>query len=58
MEKKEYIKPEMELTLLEGEVLMQSASNFDPESGDGYEGDDAGIRGRRGNWGDLWGKGE
>lgn len=58
MNKKEYIKPEVELTLIEGEVLMQSASNFGPESGDGYEGDDAGSRGRRGSWGNLWAEGE
>lgn len=53
--KKKYIKPEIEVVELETESQMMSASNFIPESGDNYGGDDAGTNNRRrGKWGDLW----
>ncbi len=52
--KREYVKPELDFIQLEGEVLMFGGSNFTPNNGDNYEGDDAGSRGRHGSWGDLW----
>lgn len=52
--KREYVKPELDFIQLEGEVLMFGGSNFTPNNGDSYEGDDAGSRGRHGSWGDLW----
>ncbi|MBR6601003.1 MAG: hypothetical protein IKK87_04045 [Bacteroidaceae bacterium] len=55
MNKKTYIKPETEIVELAFDTAILGGSNFTPESGDGYEGDDAGSRGRRGTWGDLWG---
>ena len=55
--KMEYIKPEMELTLIEGEVLMQSASR--PGIGEGEADSSDGLsHGRRGSWGNLWDEGE
>lgn len=47
--KKEYIKPEMELTLIETELPMaMSIGDREATEGDGLS------RGRRGSWGDLW----
>ena len=55
MEKKSYIKPTMEITLLEGEVLMQSASSAPGIVDDEFaSGEDALSNGRRGTWGNLW----
>lgn len=54
IEKKEYIKPEIEVVSLEVQSQILSASNFNPESGDNYEDDEAGSTGRRGTWGNLW----
>ncbi len=52
--KKEYIKPEMELTLIETELpmaLSKVEGDADPD-GEVYG------RGRRGTWGNLWSEGE
>ena len=57
MNKREYIKPEIEVIAFETESAMLSGSNFAPESGDDYEFDEAGTnrrRLRRGEWGNLW----
>ena len=61
MEKKEYIKPEIEVVELEIESLMLTGSQDEIIFGDGYvntedEGTQLSIgRGtRRGKWGDLW----
>lgn len=50
--KKEYIKPEMELTLIEAEEMIASSlvKGGQYEEGDG----DPLSRGRRGSWGNLW----
>ncbi len=56
IEKEEYIKPEIEVVSLEVQLQILSASNFNPESGDNYESDEAGSTGRRGTWGNLWGE--
>ncbi len=50
--KMEYIKPKMEETLLDTEVLMLSASNEPADDTDGLS------NGRRGTWGNLWSEGE
>ncbi len=52
--KKEYIKPEMELTLIETELpmaLSKMEGEADPDGG-------AYGNGRRGSWGNLWSEGE
>lgn len=55
MNKREYIKPEIEVIAFGTESAMLSGSNFAPESGDDYEFDEAGTnRRRRGEWGNLW----
>lgn len=55
MEKKEYIKPEIEVIAIEVESAMLSGSSLTPEKGDNYESDEAGTnRYRRGTWGNLW----
>lgn len=56
MEKKEYIKPEMEVTLMETELPMALSVADDDKTYE--EGDELLGRGRRGSWGDLWSKGE
>ncbi|MBR3859127.1 MAG: hypothetical protein IKJ18_03815 [Bacteroidaceae bacterium] len=53
MDKRTYIKPEAVEIQLESEQIM-SASNFNPASGNDYDGSDAGATGRRGTWGNLW----
>lgn len=50
--KKEYIKPEMEETLIESEVLMLSASNGPADDSEVLS------NGRRGTWGNLWSEGK
>ena len=53
--KKTYIKPEIEVVELETESSILVGSDFTPESGDGYGGNEAGTnRYRRGTWGNLW----
>ncbi len=53
--KKEYIKPEMELTLIEAEEMIASSlQDGKYENGDG----DPLSHGRRGTWGNLWSEGE
>ena len=54
MEKKSYIKPAMEITLLEGEVLMQPASAPGIVEGDEATDGEVLSNGRRGTWGNLW----
>ena len=58
MEKKQYIAPEIIVTELDGEVLMQSLSSGGSltETTWGGEGrnKDADAQGRRGSWGNLW----
>ena len=57
MEKKEYIKPAMEVMTIEVEAQMMTASpNVQPGFGGG-EADGEGevlSNGRRGEWGNLW----
>ena len=53
--KKEYIKPTVEITLLEGEVLMQPTSAPGIVDGEASK-EDALSTGRRGSWGNLWDK--
>lgn len=51
MEKKEYIKPEVEVINLEpSQVLATSSIEVKP----GESGSDQLSHGRRGKWGDLW----
>ena len=57
MEKKEYIKPEIEEIAL-NTAQMIASSYFNPESGDNYDEEDAGSNRRRGKWGNLWYEGE
>lgn len=52
--KKEYIKPEMELTLIEAEEMIASSL----QDGKYEEGDVPLSHGRRGSWGNLWSEGE
>ena len=58
MEKKEYIKPEVEVIELEPTSMIAASAEDIPIGGDGPGGGDAlsnGRRpGRRGAWGDLW----
>ena len=59
MEKKEYIKPEMQVELFQSEVLMFSGSLNDR----GVDTDTDQLSnsyrpGRRGEWGNLWAQGE
>ena len=55
MEKKEYIKPSVEVIEI-GTVEILAASAFDIPvvGGDGQGGGDALSNGRRGQWGNLW----
>lgn len=52
--KKEYIKPEMELTLIETELPMALSFVKDEPADD----TDGLSNGRRGTWGNLWDEGE
>ncbi len=52
--KEKYIKPEMETITLDSEEAILALSNFGANSGDEYEEEEAGVRGRRGTWGNLW----
>ena len=57
MEKKEYIKPAMEVMSIEVEAQMMTASQYTPPSFGGGEADGEGealSNGRRGEWGNLW----
>lgn len=57
--KKEYIKPEMEVSAFDSEVFMLGGSSLTTNNGSNYEeGDDLLGRGRRGSWGNLWSEGE
>lgn len=53
--KKEYIKPEMEVSAFDSEVFMLGGSNLTTNDGTTFEGNDELLgRGRRGSWGNLW----
>jgi len=55
MDKKVYVKPEIEVQGFVSDVLMQSASWALNEEG----GEEQSLtNGRRGTWGDLWNEGE
>lgn len=44
----------METITLDSEEAILALSNFGANSGDEYEEEEAGVRGRRGTWGNLW----
>lgn len=59
MEKKEYIKPEMEVMIIEVQLQMMTTSpGTEPGFGGGEADDSTPLtnrrRLRRGEWGDLW----
>ena len=56
MEKKEYIKPAMEVMSIEVEAQMMTASQYTkPGFGEGDADDSTPLsNGRRGEWGNLW----
>ena len=58
MEKKEYIKPEMDVMAIEAETQMMTASQYtQPGFGSGEADGDGEVltnRRRRGEWGNLW----
>lgn len=57
MNKKEYIKPEMEQMVMESQQIMTTSPGTAPGfgEGDGYADDSTPLStGRRGSWGDLW----
>ena len=54
MDKKTYIKPEMEVEVLESEVLMFSGSLNDNPVDTETDQLAIGRGGRRGKWGNLW----
>ena len=58
MEKKEYIKPEMEIMTIEVQSQMMTTSpGTEPGFGDGFADGDGEVltnRRRRGTWGNLW----
>ena len=58
MEKKTYIKPEVDVMAIEAETQMMTASpNTEPGFGDGFadgKGEVLTNRRRRGEWGNLW----
>lgn len=55
MNKKSYIKPEMEEMVVETQQMMTTSPGTEPGFGEG-EADDSEVlsNGRRGSWGDLW----
>lgn len=59
MNKKEYIKPEMQVEVLEAEVLMLSLSGDTLDTSEpGNQLSNSYRPGRRGEWGNLWAQGE
>lgn len=59
MNKKEYIKPEIQVELFQSEVLMFSGSLMDKEVHTEQDQLSNSYRpGRRGEWGNLWAQGE
>lgn len=54
MEKKKYIKPEIEVMELAVEALMLTGSLVFNEEGGNEESLSNSYRPRRGKWGDLW----
>ena len=58
MEKKEYIKPEIEVMTIEVQSQMMTTSpSTEPGFGDGFADGDGEVltnRRRRGTWGNLW----
>ncbi len=57
MEKKKYIKPEIEVEFFESEVLMLSLSG-DEVNTEQDQLSNSYRPGRRGEWGNLWAQGE
>ena len=58
MNKKEYIKPEIQIEVFEAEVLMLPASLQDGFVNDTDQLSNSYRPGRRGEWGNLWTQGE
>ncbi len=55
MEKKEYIKPNVEEMVIEPQQMMTTSPGTQPGFGNGDADDSAPLsNGRRGSWGDLW----
>ena len=54
MEKKEYIKPEVEVIELDPTSMIAASASNIPIGGDGNGGGEALSNGRRGKWGNLW----
>ena len=54
MDKKTYIKPEIEVTVLASETLMLTSSFVFEEEGGNEESLTNNYRPRRGKWGNLW----
>ena len=56
MEKKSYIKPEMEQMVMESQQIMTTSPGTEPGFGEGDADDSTPLSNeRRGAWGDLWG---
>ena len=58
MEKKEYIKPEVEVIEIESVEMIASSLVFNDGSVDTSQDGIQLSNGRRGKWGDLWYQGE
>ena len=55
MNKKEYIKPEMEQMVMESQQIMTTSPGTAPGFGKDEADDSTPLStGRRGSWGDLW----
>ena len=57
MEKKTYIKPEVDVMAIEAETQMMTASQYTQPGFGGGEADGSDVltnRRRRGEWGNLW----
>ena len=58
MEKKTYIKPEIEVIEMDTTSMIAASAEDIPVGGGGTGGGEALSNGRRGKWGDLWYQGE
>ena len=58
MEKKEYIKPEIEVVNLEVVEMIATSFGLNEEGGNEGSLSNSMRPGRRGQWGDLWYQGE
>ena len=54
MEKKEYIKPSVEVIEMDTAQMIAASAEDIPVGGDGQGGGDALSNRHRGKWGDLW----